>query len=108
MQYVVTKEQLIVLEKHIQSLIDSAIDSIREESEDWGLGEMDELDEIGSIVSIRINRMTTHTRLTVYVDIYVNSDRDDFDNTLAELQYRIADYFPSIVFHLNEIIGSDN
>ena len=30
-------------------MIDSELDNIREESQEWGLGEMDELDEIDSI-----------------------------------------------------------
>ena len=46
MKVVITQEQKNKLEKIIQRIIDSELDNIRKESEEWGLGEMDELHEI--------------------------------------------------------------
>jgi hypothetical protein len=107
MDYVVTEEQINSLKKHIQNLIDYTLNSIREQSEDWGLGEMDEIEEIESIDKIVIDRIVPHSRLVVYADIHQKHFREDYDNVLAELQYTLKDYFPAIVFHLNNIINSE-
>jgi hypothetical protein len=108
MKYVITPEQVESLKNNIQTFVDYALNSIRTQSEDWGLGEMDELDEIDSIDKIVVDRIVPYSRLVVYVDIHQNKDRDEYDNTISELQYILEDMFPGIVFHLNEIIGSDN
>lgn len=108
MKYVITPEQAESLKKNIQTFVDYALNSIRTQSEDWGLGEMDELEEIGAIDKIVVSHITYHSRLVVYVDIYQNDYRDDFDNTVSELQYILNDVFPEIVFHLNKVIGPDN
>jgi hypothetical protein len=107
MDYIVTEEQLESLKKNIQNLIDYSLNSIREQSEDWGLGEMDELDEIDSIDKIVIDRIVPHSRLVVYVNIHQKQYREDYDNTLSELQYVINDYFPTIVFQLNNVIDKN-
>ncbi len=54
MRYIITETQKNRLYSIIQKLIDSTLNKIREESEDWGLGEMDELDEIQSVDKIEI------------------------------------------------------
>ena len=108
MKYVITPEQVESLKNNIQTFVDYALNSIRTQSEDWGLGEMDELDEIDSIDKIVVDRIVPYSRLLVYVDIHQNKDREEYDNTISELQYILEDMFPGIVFHLNEIIGSDN
>ena len=68
MKYIITENQIDKLQVHIQNVIDSELDNIREESEEWGLGEMDELDEIDSIDKIVIDRISTYTGLKVYVN----------------------------------------
>jgi hypothetical protein len=96
--------QVDKLKSIIQNLINSTLESIRQDSEEWGLGEMDELDEINSIDKIVINRITTVNKIKVYIDIYRNSNRYDFDNIRAELQYRINKWIPNIEIYLNDII----
>jgi len=103
MKYIIKNNQLQVLGNHIQSLIDSSLNSIREESEEWGLGEMDDLDEIDSIESITIDRILPYTGTNVYIDIYSNTDRVDFDNVRAEIQYRLEQWIPNIKLFINEI-----
>jgi len=100
----ITDKQLAKLKESIQTFVDYALNGIREQSEDWGLGEMDELDEINSIDKIVVNRVVPYNRIVVYVDIYQNRDREEYDNTLAELQYVLSDIFPNIVFHINEVL----
>jgi hypothetical protein len=75
MKYVVTSEQVESLKNNIQTFIDYSLNSIREQSEEWGLGEMDELDEIDSIDKIVIDRIVTYSRLVVYLNIYQNKEK---------------------------------
>jgi len=96
--------QLEKLRNIIQNLINDGLESIRNDSEEWGLGEMDELEEINSIDKIVINRMTTVNKIKVYIDIHKNSNRYDFDNIRAELQYRINGWIPNIEIYINEIV----
>ena len=103
MKYIIKNNQLQVLGNHIQSLIDGSLNSIREESEEWGLGEMDDLDEIDSIESITIDRIVPYTGTNVYIDIYSNTDRVDFDNVRAEIQYRLEQWIPNVKLFINEI-----
>ena len=49
MKYIITESHFGQLKNHIQNLIDSELDNLREESMEWGLGEMDELNEINSV-----------------------------------------------------------
>ncbi len=104
MKYIITETQKNRLYSIIQKLIDSALNQIREESEDWGLGEMDELDEIQSVDKIEIVNIVSVDGIKIYVDIYKNSQRTDFQNIRAELQYRIQDIIPNIKIFINDII----
>jgi hypothetical protein len=99
-------QQLDKLTSIIQKLLDSQLDTIKDESDEWGLGEMDELDEVSSVDKIVINRITTINKIKVYLDIYKNSNRFDFDNIRAELQYRIGEWIPSIELYVNELIDT--
>jgi hypothetical protein len=103
MKYIINDDQLSILENHIQNLIDSSLNSIREESEEWGLGEMDDIDEIESIDSITIDRIVTYNGTKVYINIHSNSDREDFDNIRAEIQYRLEQWIPNVKLFINEI-----
>lgn len=96
--------QVDKLKSIIQNLINGQLDAIREDSEEWGLGEMDELDEINSVDKVIINYITTVDKIKVYIDIHKNSNRFDFDNIRGELQYRIEEWIPNIELYINEII----
>jgi len=106
-KYIIKDNQLQVLGNHIQSLIDSSLNSIREDSEEWGLGEMDELDEIESIDRITIDRIVPYTGTNVFIDIHSNTDREDFNNIRAEIQYRLEQWIPNVKLFLNEIIPNE-
>lgn len=103
MKYVVTPEQVEVLKKNIQNIIDYALNSIRTESEDWGMGEMDELIEIFAIDKIEVVDIEYQGRLVVYVDIYQNNNRNDFEYVIFEIQDALKNMFPEIVIHINEV-----
>ena len=104
MKYIVTESQVNKLQDRIQELIDSTLDIIKEESDDWGMGEMDELDEVSSVDKIVVDRVVTINKIKVYVNIYKNSNREDFDNLRAEIQYRLEDWFPNIELYIENII----
>jgi hypothetical protein len=103
MKYIVKDKQLQVLGNHIQSLIDSTLTMLWEETENMGLGEMDEIDEIKSINDITIDRIVPYLGTIVYVDIRTDSNREEFDNVMAELNYRLQEWIPNIKLFLNEI-----
>jgi len=104
MKIIITENQIDKLQVHIQNVIDSELDNIREESEEWGLGEMDELDEIDSIDKIVIDRIVPHIGIVVYIDIYSKTDREDFDNIISEIQYRVSEWVPNVKLFINNII----
>ena len=104
MKVEITNKQLEKIHKIIQGLIDSELNSLREESEEWGLGEMDEIDEISSINKIVIDRISPFNGISVYIDIYSNTGREDYDNVRGEIQYRISEWFPNVKLFINEII----
>jgi len=104
MKFIITESQAKSLHNVIQGVINSTLDIIKEESEDWGMGEMDELHEIGAIDKIKIDRIEKDKVLQVYVNIYLNYPRYDFENTLNEIEYKIRIHFPKINLIENEII----
>jgi len=104
MKIIITENQIDKLQVHIQNVIDSELDNIREESEEWGLGEMDELDEVDSIDKIVIDRIVPHVGIVVYIDIYTITGREDFDNIRAEIQYRVSEWVPNVKLFINNII----
>lgn len=91
------------MENFVQKMIDKSIEEIREESEDWGLGEMDELDEIDSIDKVLLRDFTVGNPTIVSVDLYKNSQRRDFDNTIINLQYYLGKYIPGIKIFLHSV-----
>ena len=67
------KQRLI---SKVQTIINDSLDEIRAESEDWGLGEMDELDEINAIDSIVVNDVVKqNNKFRIPVTLHKNSKR---------------------------------
>ena len=106
MKYIITESQEKKLYGIVQSLIDSELKLIKEESEHWGREDMKHLNEIESIEQIKIDRIVSIERVKAYLDIYTNTKRYDFDYILSELQFRLKKWIPNIVFHVNEIIDT--
>lgn len=104
MKYIITEFQVKSLHNVIQGMINSTLDTLKEESDEWGMGEMDELDEVSSVDKIVVDRVVTINKIKVYVNIYKNSNREDFDNLRAEIQYRLEDWFPNIELYIENII----
>ena len=88
----------------IQGLIDSTLNALKEESDEWGMGEMDELDEVSSVENIVVDSIDKTNGLLVSVTIHKNSRRNDFDNLISEIEARMSDWIPNIELYVNEII----
>lgn len=107
MKFVISETQLNKMYNLIQGIIDKELLRIRRESEDWGLGEMDELDEIESIDKIIVKNIDSNGKnIKVYVDIHRNSNRYDFDNVLRELEFMLGSFIPDIKLIENDIIDT--
>lgn len=108
MRYIISESHIEQLKVHIQNLIDSELDNLREESMEWGLGEMDEYEELSSVNRIEVVRIVPYTGIKVYVNFYVNNeDREDYNNIRAEIQYRVSEWIPNIKIFIDEIISHD-
>ena len=71
MKLLLTDKQKKTISKLLKREIDLSLAEMRVESEDWGLGEMDEFDEIASIDNILVNRLEfSDNTILVYLDIF--------------------------------------
>ena len=104
MKYIIGQKQLEITKNLIQGLINSKLDSLREESEEWGLGEMDELHEVQSVDKIEVVDVVMSGKIKVLINIYRTQLRDDFDNITEEIEYRLEDLLPNIELEINDII----
>lgn len=104
MKYILNPSQISKLKNFVQSFINSELETIKNESDDWGLGEMDELDEINSVDKIVVDRIVPYTQIKVYVKIYRNSEREEFDNLISDLRYRLQQNIPNSNILIDEII----
>ena len=81
------KQKLI---SKVRTIINDSLDEIRAESEDWGLGEMDELDEINAIDSIVVKDVfKQNNKFRIPVTLHRNSQRYDFDNVLGVINHNV-------------------
>ena len=81
MRVEMSDKQVEQLKDRIQGFIDASIVSMNEDSEDWGLGEMEELHELKSVVDVKIDRIVPYVGIKTYINIYTDSKREDFDMT---------------------------
>jgi hypothetical protein len=104
MKYLITESQLKKLYNPIQRAIDITFQKIKEESEDWGMDDIDAISQVDSVDKIKISNIDMSGGLKVYVDIYVNYPRINFEELLNEIEARISDHFPNVEIIENEII----
>jgi hypothetical protein len=104
MKIIITESQKDKLFNIFNKLLNDLMDNIKVDSEDWGLGEMDELDEVNSVDHIGVDRVVTFDGIKVYVNLYVNKERDDWDNVWSEIQYRVNQHIPHAKIVLNDVI----
>lgn len=94
------------IEKGLQKIIDRELESLRNSTEDMGLDALDELDEINSVDEIKILNFVKDSTSVLHVDLYKNSNRKDFDNVIASIQYKIEKYIGDIEIIVDNIIDN--
>jgi len=104
MKYIIDQKQLEKTKNLIQGLINSKLDSLREESEEWGMGEMDELHEVESVDKIEVVDVVMSGKIKVLINIYRTQLRYDFDNITDEIEYRLEDLLPNVELEINDVI----
>ena len=83
------------IEGGLQIIIDSSLQKLQDDTFEMGLGEMDELNEINSVDEIKVKDFVNDEVPVLYVDLYVNSNRRDFDNIIANMEYEVGKYIPN-------------
>jgi hypothetical protein len=94
------------MERGLQRMLDGALQKLQNSTEEMGLGEMDELDEINSVDDIKITNFVKDEVPVLYVDLYVNSDRDDFDNIIYTMEYELEKHIGNIQIIVDKIIDT--
>ena len=94
------------MERGLQRMLDGALQKLQNSTEEMGLGEMDELDEINSVDEIKITNFVKDEVPVLYVDLYVNSDRDDFDNIIYTMEYELEKHIGNIQIIVDKIIDT--
>jgi hypothetical protein len=94
------------IEKGIQKIIDGTLQKLQDDTFEMGLGEMDELDEINSVDKIKVTNFVWDEVPVVNVDLYVNSDREDFDNIIAAMEYDVEKYIANSQIIVDNIIDT--
>ena len=95
-----------VIEMGIQKIIDSALEDLQDQAFEMGLGEMDELDEINSVDKIKVTNFVKNDDPVLYIDLYVNSDREDFDNIIPSMENEVEKYIGNIQIIVGNIIDT--
>lgn len=108
MKVELSDKQLEQLKDRIQGFINASIISMNKDSEDWGLGEMEELHELKSVVDVKIDRVVPYVGIKTYINIYTDSKREDFDMFLSELNYRLEQWIPINRTYINKIVRVEN
>lgn len=91
---------------NIQNLVTRSLEKMQDYTFDMGLGEMDELNEINSVDEIKVKNIVMDEVPLLYVDIYVNSNRRDFDNLISEIEVEVSRYLPNTQIIIDKIVDT--
>ena len=104
MKFIITENKIESLKQIVQGLIDDELNNLRVMSdEEWGLGEMDEIDEVSSVDKIIVDELKMSDGIDVYLDMYVLSDREEFDLVYGAIEYTMEQWLPNVTVHINKI-----
>ena len=105
MKFIISENKVESFKKIVQDLIDDELNNLRIMSdEEWGLGEMDEIEEVSSVDKIIVNDLEMSDGVTVYLDMYVLTDREEFDLILGAVEYSLEQWLPNVTVNINKII----
>jgi hypothetical protein len=102
-KYIISENQLEILKSKIQDLINSSLNSLREESEEWGLGEMEQIQTLSSVDSIVVEDVIPQSWGFAVNVVFVlneefmgiNSD-SSYQDLRAEVKWRLNKWIPNL------------
>lgn len=104
MRIIITESKIGELKNLAQEVLDDELNNLRQMADiEWGLGEMDEINEVESVEKIVVDDIKTTGGISVYVNVYINSDREDFDIIDSMIEYTIEQWMPNAEIHINKI-----
>ena len=104
MKIIISENKIEQLKIFVQEILDDELNNLRQMAdEEWGLGEMDEINEVSSVENIVVDEIKTTDGISVNVNIYLNGDREEFDNIFAMIEYVIEQWFPNAEIHIEKV-----
>ena len=104
MKILISENKIEQLKIFVQEIIDDELNNLRQMAdEEWGLGEMDEIDEVSSVENIVVDEIKTTDGISVNVNLYLNRDREDLDNIIAMIEYVIEQWFPNAEINIEKV-----
>ena len=103
MKFKVPQSKLIAL---AQTAVDNTLMTIKNESEDWGMGEMSELAQVDGVEKIEVIKVEKKGNpFKIDVIFYVNNDRIYYSELIEEISARVdQDWIPNSYIHVIEFI----
>lgn len=100
MKYILNQSQINKLKNFVQKFIDSELDTIKNESDDWGLDMIRELYVIRSVDKIVVDGVNLEQGINIYVTIHTRRshkkfDEDDYNSLIDEISYKLSLQLPS-------------
>ena len=109
MKIIITENKIGQLKSLVQEIIDDELNYLRQEAdEEWGLGEMDEINEVGSVEKIVVDEIKITDGINVNINLYLNTDREDFEIILPMIEYTIEQWIPNAKIYINKIYLNEN
>ena len=109
MKIVITESKVGQIKNLVQEILDDELNNLRQEAdEEWGLGEMDEINEVGSVEKIVVDEIKTTNGISVNINLYLNTDREDFEIILPMIEYSIEQWIPNANIYINKIYLNEN
>jgi len=104
MKIIITESKVGQVKNLVQEILDDELNNLRQEAdEEWGLGEMDEIDEVSSVDKIIVDEIKTTGGISVNVNLYLNRDREDFEIILPMIEYVIEQWFPNAEIYIEKV-----
>jgi hypothetical protein len=104
MKIIISENKVKSLKQISQDLINNELNNLRIMSdEEWGLGEMEEIEEVSSVDKIIVDKLEMSDGVNVYIDMYVSTDREEFDLVIGAVEYSLEQWFPNVTVHTNII-----
>ena len=104
MKIIITESKIEKFKTLSQEILDDELNNLRQMADDeWGLGEMAEIDEVESVEEIVVDDINTTDGISIYVNVYVKSDREDFDIIFPMIEYTIEKWMPNAVVYIEKV-----